>query len=215
MIELHHGDCLDTYGTTQNKWDSIISLEPLWGEYKRVCKGAVVLTAAQPFTSLVVASNFEGFSHEWVWGKTTPTGHLNAKKKPMRIHEDCLVFLCKFYNPQGLTPFNKVTRRGGNGGNFGVSGRENFQEFTNYPRSIIKIPTEGKTTHPTQKPVALMEYLIRTYSNEGDTILDNVMGSGTTGIACINTKREFIGIEKDPDYFQKASTRIWSHALGV
>lgn len=223
-----HGDCLDVfdlvladasvdlilcdlpYGTTQNKWDSVIAFEPLWREYKRVCRGAVVLTASQPFTTTLIASNLKDFRYAWVWEKSAATGHLNAKHMPMKLHEDVAVFYAgkPTYNPQGLVPYGKVTKRGNNGGNFGVSGNENFQEYTNYPRSILRFPTDPKPVHPTQKPVALMEYLIRTYTNEGDTVLDNCMGSGTTGVACANTGRRFIGIEKDPKYFAIAEQRI-------
>lgn len=129
---------------------------------------------------------------------------------PMKLHENILVFAeskCP-YRPQGLQPFGKITRRGHNGENFGVSGTENFQEHTNYPRSILEFSLDSEKTHPTQKPVALMEYLIKTYTNEGDTVLDNCMGSGTTGVACMNLNRKFIGIEKDPKYFQIAKERI-------
>lgn len=201
------------YGTTQNNWDSVIPLEPLWEEYKRICKGAVVLTASQPFTSELVASNRRDFKYAWVWEKGAATGHLNAKRMPMKLHEDVLVFCDGLYNPQGLQPFNKTIRRGNNGTNFGVSGTENFQEWTNYPRSILRFPAEGKSVHPTQKPVALMEYLIRTYTNESDTVLDNTMGSGTTGVACVNTGRNFIGIERDPGYFSIAEKRIYDAIL--
>ena len=226
-MRLLHGDCLELmaqipdgsvdmvlcdlpYGTTQNKWDSVIPFEPLWAHYKRICKGAIVLTASQPFTSLLVVSALDLFKYAWVWEKSAATGHLNAKRMPMKLHEDVLVFAIgdQVYNPQGLVPHNKVTRRGSNGGNFGASGKENFQEWTNYPRSIVHFPHEGKAVHPTQKPVALMEYLIRTYTNEGETVLDNCMGSGTTGVACANTGRNFIGIEKDDKYFAIAQARI-------
>lgn len=228
-VDLRQGDCLEIlptldagsvdmvlcdlpYGTTQNKWDSIIPLEQLWVEYWRVVKpnGAVVLTASQPFTSLLVASAMRRFKHAWVWEKGAATGHLNAKRMPMKLHEDVVVFAfgAYTYNPQDLIPFGKTVRRGNNGTNFGDSGKENFQEFTNYPRSILRYPADSKTVHPTQKPVALMEYLIRTYTNEGETVLDNTMGSGTTGVAARNTGRNFIGIERDPDYFAIAERRI-------
>ena len=198
------------YGTTQNKWDVVIPLDRLWVQYRRLCKGAVVLTASQPFTSALIMSNLDWFKYCWVWEKGAATGHLNAKRMPMKLHEDVVVFSggVSPYNPQDLQPYNKITKRGNNGTNFGVSGKENFQEFTNYPRSIIRIPADGKAVHPTQKPVALMEYLIKTYSNEGDTVLDNTMGSGSTGIACRNTGRNFIGIEYDEKYFQIAKERI-------
>lgn len=236
MIRLIQGDCLEVmkqipdssvdmvmcdlpYGTTQNKWDSVIPLELLWREYRRVCKpsAAIVLTASQPFTSVLGASNLAGLRYAWVWEKNAATGHLNAKRMPMKLHEDILVFsdAPHAYYPQGLQPLGKVVRRGNNGGNFGKSGTENFQEWTNYPRSILRFASDSGAVHPTQKPVALMEYLIRTYTNEGDTVLDNTMGSGTTGVACVNTGRKFIGIEKDPKYFDVACNRICTVAKDV
>lgn len=198
------------YGTTKNKWDSVLPLDALWREYKRLCKGAVVLTASQPFTSALVMSNLSGFRHDWVWSKSAATGHLNAKRKPMRAHEDVLVFSVAPppYFPQGLVPYGRTVRRGHNGSNFGRSGTENTQASTGFPRSILHVPGDTKRTHPTQKPIALMEYMIRTYSREGDTVLDNTMGSGTTGVACVNAGRRFIGIEKDADYFRIAQQRI-------
>lgn len=226
---LHLGDCLDLmptipdtsvdlvlcdlpYGTTRNAWDSAIPFDALWREYRRVVKGdgAIVLTASQPFTSTLVVSNLTAFRYAWVWEKGAPTGHLNAKRMPMKLHEDVLVFSERppRYNPQDLKPLGKIVRRGGNGSNFGKSGAENFQEATGYPRSIVRFPAEGKPVHPTQKPLALMEYLIRTYTDEGDAVLDNCMGSGTTGVACMNTGRRFIGIERDPSYFAIAQQRI-------
>lgn len=228
-FQLYRGDCLDVmkdipdgsvdmiltdppYGTTQCKWDSIIPLEPMWAQLKRIIKpnGAIVMTAAQPFSSILGASNVEDLRYSWVWEKTSATGHLNAKKMPMKNHEDVMVFYKKqpTYNPQGIQRFGKTTRRGGNGGCYGKSGAENFQEFTNYPRTIQKFQSEGKTTHPTQKPVALMEYLIKTYTSDGETVLDFTMGSGTTGVACGNTGRKFIGIELDRDYYHIARKRI-------
>lgn len=198
------------YGTTQNKWDSVIPFDGLWKEYGRICRGAVVLTASQPFTSAVVTSQPSWFRHAWVWEKTVATGHLNAKRMPMKLHEDILVFskAPAPYHPQGLQPFNRTVRRGGNGTNFGTSGKENYQEFTNYPRSILRFANDPKPVHPTQKPVGLMEYLIRTYTNPGDTVLDNCMGSGTTGVACRNSGRRFIGIEMDEGFFETAKGRI-------
>lgn len=226
-IELIEGDCLEImrelpdasidmvladlpYGTTQNKWDSVLPLDQLWAAYWRVCRGAVVLTASQPFTSALVMSAPDTFRYAWVWRKSEATGHLNAKRMPMKAHEDVLVFskAPAPYHPQGLIPYGKMTRRGSNGSNFGVSGTENFQEFTNYPRSVLEFAGDKGAEHPTQKPVALMEYLIRTYTNEGDTVLDNTMGSGTTGVACANTGRNFIGIEKDAGYFDIACKRL-------
>ena len=227
MIDLYKDDCLEVmkdipdgsvdmilcdlpYGTTQNKWDSVIPFEPLWKQYKRICSGAIVLTASQPFTSALVMSNVDDFKYAWVWEKGAATGHLNAKRMPMKLHEDVLVFSGRNhqYNPQDLIPYNKVTKRGNNGTNFGKSGKENFQEWTNYPRSILKFVGDIKPMHPTQKPVALMEYLIKTYTHEGETVLDNCMGSGTTGVACVNTNRNFIGIEMNEKYFEIAKKRI-------
>ena len=202
------------YGTTQNKWDSVIPLEPLWCEYRRVCKpsAAIVLTANNPFTGRLVASNIESYHHCWVWEKSRPAGFLNAKKQPMRKHEDVLVFCLSTpkYNPQGLIPCHKLNKRSTAGSNHNEAGLENLQEWTNYPDTILKIASEGKTQHPTQKPVALMEYLIRTYTNEGETVLDNTMGSGSTGVACINTGRKFIGIERDEGYFAICQQRLES-----
>ena len=203
------------YGTTQNKWDSIIPLDRLWQCYTAVSKEqtAIVLTAAQPFTSSLVMSQPESFKYEWIWHKTKATGFLNAKKQPLREHESVVVFYREqpTYNPQGLKPFNKVTRRGSFGTNYCKAKPnecENFQENTGYPRSILEIASQGKTEHPTQKPVELMEYLIKTYTTEGMTVLDNCMGSGTTGVACKRLNRNFIGIEKDPEYFKIAEKRI-------
>ena len=198
------------YGTTQNRWDSVIPFEPLWREYRRLCKGAIVLAAAQPFSSALVASNFDEFRYEWIWVKSKITGVLNAKKMPVRKHEQLLVFGgARTYNAQGLLRVDKETRQGRSSDNYGERKAESYtQEFTNWPRDVLEIPSEGKTVHPTQKPVALMEYLIRTYTNEGDTVLDNCMGSGTTGVACANTGRKFIGIERDPGYFEIARERI-------
>lgn len=234
---LLRGDCLDLlptlpdqsvdmilcdlpYGTTRNKWDSVIPFAPLWAQYLRVCKGAIVLTASQPFTSAVVMSNPADFRHAWVWEKSAATGHLNAKRAPMKLHEDVLVFARNAppYNPQGLEPFNKRVRRGGNGSNFGESGKENFQEFTNYPRSILRFAGDPNAVHPTQKPVALGEYLIRTYTDPGAVVLDNTMGSGSFGVAAMNTGRHFIGMEKDdPErgdhYYRVACERIQAAIL--
>ena len=239
-FQLLHGDCLELmaaipagsvdlilcdlpYGTTQNKWDSVLPLDALWAHYWRVLKsnGAVVLTAAQPFTSALVMSQPKAFKYPWVWEKSRVTGVLNAKKQPLRQHEDVLVFYRQqpTYNPQGVA---KCSRRTGTGisscgrssdnyGKIGVKQTEDGkyeQTQTGYPRSVLRIPYVGATVHPTQKPVALMEYLIRTYTNEGDTVLDNCMGSGTTGVACVSTGRNFIGIERDDKYFQIASDRI-------
>jgi site-specific DNA-methyltransferase (adenine-specific) len=188
----------------------------MWEQLKRVIKpnGAIVMTAAQPFSSILGASNVEDLRYSWVWEKTSATGHLNAKRMPMKNHEDVMVFYKKqpTYNPQGIQRFGKTTRRGGNGGCYGKSGTENFQEFTNYPRTIQKFPSEGKTIHSTQKPVALMEYLIKTYTNENETVLDFTAGSFTTGVACVNLNRKFIGIEKESKYFELGKDRVLKQA---
>lgn len=229
---LYVGDCLELmkqipddsvdmilcdlpYGTTRNKWDAVIPFPALWAAYERICRGAIVLTASQPFTSALIMSKAAWFRHNWVWEKSAATGHLNAKRMPMKLHEDVLVFSrdAPPYYPQGLQPFNKVTRRGNNGTNFGASGAENFQEFTNYPRSIVRFPSDPKPLHPTQKPLALMKYLALTYTKAGDIVLDNCMGSGTTGVACANTGRSFIGMEMSPEYFAIACKRIEQASL--
>lgn len=204
------------YGTTQNKWDSIIPLEPLWAEYQRICKGAIVLTAAQPFTSALVMSNISGFSYSLVWDKIGTTGFQSAGVRPLRRHEDVVVFHSKLgaYNPQKITR-GKPRKKGGSKIDNGCYGSlRSTESFNNeyHPTSIIEVSNASKKglVHPTQKPVKLMEYLIRTYSNLGDTVLDNTMGSGTTGVACMNTGRKFIGMEKDVEhgYFQIAEQRI-------
>ena len=215
------------YGTTSCKWDSVIPFEPLWREYWRVIKpnGAVVLTAAQPFTTQLIASQIERFRYLWYWMKPGVTGFANAKKQPLRCVEDIPVFYRSLptYNPQGLVYAPKVKKNGASvggdtlradvaesegRGSLRTPGSEYVQEFTNYPRQTLEFTQTDKKVHPTQKPVALMEYLIRTYTDEGETVLDNCMGSGTTGVACKNTGRNFIGIERDPEYFRIASERI-------
>ena len=203
------------YGTTACKWDSVIPFEPLWAHYRRVIRpeGAVVLTSSQPFTTSLISSNISDFRYCWVWEKSRFANQMLAKRQPLKTHEDICVFSTNphRYYPQGLVEVNKTTKQGvkvtdNNGG--GLRPSEYTQTHTNYPRSVLETPSEGKTVHPTQKPVALMEYLIRTYTVEGETVLDNCMGSGTTGVACKNTGRNFIGIERDPEYFRIASERI-------
>jgi site-specific DNA-methyltransferase (adenine-specific) len=203
------------YGTTACKWDSVIPFEPMWEQLKRVVKpnGGIVMTASQPFTSALVMSNVKMFAYEWVWVKSKITGVLNAKKMPVRKHEQVLVFsntkTTGTYNPQGLVAKGTITKQGGNSDNYRSRSSEAYvQEWTNWPRDVLEVPSEGKTVHPTQKPVALMEYLIKTYTNEGETVLDFTMGSGTTGVACVNTGRNFIGIELDQEYFEMAQNRI-------
>lgn len=199
------------YGTTQNKWDSIIDLPSLWLQYRRVIKpnGAIVLTAAQPFTSLLICSNLHQFKYSWIWEKDIPTGHLNAKKQPLRLFEDVCVFSTKTHNyfPQDLVYSPKINTRYKIGDNYGKSGNSNFSEFSNYPKNIIRTNRETGL-HPTQKPVALFEYLIKTYTQPGALVLDNCAGSGTTGIACRNTGRDYILIEKELEYYQVIKNRL-------
>jgi site-specific DNA-methyltransferase (adenine-specific) len=204
------------YGTTQNKWDSVIPFDALWANYNRLNRGVTVLTAAQPFTSALVMSNLGAFKYQWVWDKVNrSTGFLAAKIRPLRRHEDVCVFGCgptKTYIPQMVAGAPYVSRSGAPTENYGAFKVQEIKNSgTRYPHSILSIPANLQTEkglHPTQKPVALMEYLIRTYTNPGDTVLDNCMGSGTTGVAAINTGRSFIGIERDPAYFAIASKRI-------
>jgi len=219
------------------KWDSVLPLGKLWEEYKRILKpnGSVVLTADQPFTSQLVMSNPDWFKYEWIWKKSRTTGFFTANYRPMKCTEDILVFSeggaaaasaksdrgNMTYNPQGLIEKrvkkrNSRKRLGKLLGNEEFVGKNNKmlgnseyeQKYTNYPTEILTFSIESNTIHPTQKPVELMEYLIRTYSNEGETVLDNVMGSGTTGVAAIRSNRSFVGIELIEDYFKVAEERI-------
>lgn len=213
------------YGTTACKWDSIIPLEPMWEQLERVAKknAAIVMTASQPFTTTLIASNMKMFKYCWVWEKSKPSGFMNAKARPLKTTEDVVVYSSArcdaaggarnmVYIPQGV---KEVETKKTNSDNIraGMRSRQKgptyTQTQTGYPRGILRIPNEGKTVHPTQKPVALMEYLIKTYTNEGETVLDFTMGSGTTGVAARQCNRRFIGIEKDPEYFQIASSRIF------
>jgi DNA modification methylase len=233
MVNLHLGDCLDIlptladnsvnmvlvdlpYGTTACKWDSIIPLDKLWKQYNRICKedGAMVFTAAQPFTTILAASNLDNFRYEWIWEKPQGTNPMNVKVMPLKSHENILVFYRKkpIYNPQmwHSTPysgFSSDTSKIGEVYGGAKSKHRDNPEGSRYPKTVLKFKQE-KGLHPTQKPVALMEYLIKTYSNEGETVLDNCMGSGTTGVACMNTNRDFIGIEMDETYFNISRNRI-------
>lgn len=206
------------YGTTQCKWDVIIPFADLWEQYKRIIKdnGAIVLTSAQPFTSLLISSNIELFKYNWIWEKSKATGYLNSKKRPMVAHEDVLVFAKKQtkYNPQMVQgePYYKgkahrPTDVYGEQKEILVENKDGLR----YPRTVQYFKTaesEGKVYHPTQKPISLFEYLIKTYTDEGDVVLDNCMGSGTTAIACKNTNRHYIGYEKDEKYFNIINERI-------
>ena len=218
------------------QWDNVIPMEELWQQYRRILKdkGTICLTADQPFTSMLVMSNLDWFKYEFIWKKNRTTGFLHANYRPMKQTEDILVFSpagaasasakignCMTYNPQDLVE-KKVVKKNNKkrlgkfllneefmGKNNALLGETEYtQEFTNYPKEIIEFDVDTDTIHPTQKPLKLMEYLIRTYSNEGDIILDNCMGSGTTGVACFNTGRKFIGIELDENYFNLAKDRI-------
>ena len=205
------------YGTTACKWDTVIDLEAMWKELKRITKpnGAIVMTASQPFTSRLVMSNPDWFKYEMMWARAHKSGQLNAKKRPMVAHEAVLVFYAR--QPTYCPVKIKGSTRAGKTAT--PSAAEAYRELENqhlYRRpdyvskdSVIQgFPVEGRGHHPTQKPVALMEYLIKTYTNEGETVLDFTMGSGSTGVACVNTGRNFIGIELDPEYFAIASSRI-------
>ena len=203
------------YGVTDCKWDSIIPLPALWSEYTRVIKpnGAIVLTACQPFTTKLISSNPKMFRYCWYWIKNQVTGFPFAKVQPLRCVEDVCVFYKQkpTYNPQGLIKLDKPLRsRNKNGVTVYRSGLAHEYEthYTNYPRQTLNFKCQREGLHPTQKPVALFEYLILTYTNPGELVLDCCMGSGTTAIAAINTGRDFIGFELDDDYFTIAQNRI-------
>ena len=206
------------YGTTQNKWDSVLPLDALWAEYWRVCRGAVVLTAAQPFTTTLGASQSKYLRYSLVWDKVRPVGHLMAKRRPMQRHEDILIFSRDTppYFPQGLVPHGKVNRRTTSGANYNNAGTENVAEFTGYPQSILEFGSEQRgKVHPTQKPVALFEYLIRTYTDEGAVVLDNTAGSGTTAVAAHRCGRDAIVIERDPIYFDRMVARLLAEGVDL
>lgn len=235
VADLMQGDCLERmkeiesgsvdmvltdppYGTTACKWDSVIPLEPMWEQLKRIIKpnGAILLMAQTPYDKVLGASNLPMLRYEWVWEKTAATGHLNAKKMPMKAHENILVFYGKLprYNAQkteGHTPVNSYTKRNGDGECYGDTVEVSGGGATDrYPRSVQVFSSDKQTNrlHPTQKPVALMEYLVKTYTYEGEIVLDFTMGSGTTGVAAKNLNRDFIGIEMDEAYFNIAKNRI-------
>ena len=232
LNKIHHGDCLEImkdiptgsvdmilcdlpYGTTACKWDTIIPLELLWEQYERVIKdnGAIVLTASQPFTSALVSSNYKKFRYEWIWEKNQGVNFLLAKKQPLKVHENILVFYKKLpnYNPQMETGKPYKSGKGDSGEVTNkVKKIQTKNKGTRYPKTVKKIKREFGL-HPTQKPVALFEYLIKTYTNEGETVLDNCIGSGTTAIASINTNRNYIGIEKEKEYVDIANERINNH----
>jgi DNA modification methylase len=238
VINLMQGDCLELmseipdgsvdmvmadppYGTTQCKWDSVIPFEPMWEQLKRITKkdGAIVMMASQPFTSALVMSNVKMFKYCWVWEKTQAVGHLNAWRMPMRKHEDVCVFSegTVSYRPQlenkPVKDQRPITTRTKSSDCYGDHklGVHKCPPDKSMPRSILKFANQQRGIHPTQKPVPLMEYLIKTYTSEGETVLDFAMGSGTTGVAAKNLNRSFIGIEMDETYFKIAKDRIGSH----
>ena len=229
MNKIMQGDCLELmkdipdgsvdmiladlpYGTTRNKWDSIIPLDELWVHYMRIIKddGAIVLTAQTPFDKVLGVSNLKLLKYEWIWRKPSGTGHLNAKKMPMKNHENVLVFYKKLptYNPQ-MTVGKPYTQKSGRASsNYNPqSSVVTINTGNRYPLSVLEFAT-NKSLHPTQKPVALFEYLIKTYTNEGDLVLDNVAGSGTTGVACQNLNRKYILIEKEEEYINVIKDRL-------
>lgn len=232
-MKLLHGDCLDLmheipnqsidmvlcdlpYETTRNEWDFQVHLPALWTHYKRICKGAIVLTAQTPFDKVLGASNLQMLRYEWIWEKGNATGHLNAEKMPLKAHENALVFYDKLptYNPQKTTghPRKAATKRKDVTTNYGKQSFDaiSYDSTERYPRSVIFFSSDKQRSklHPTQKPVDLMEYFIRTYTNPGDLVLDNCMGSGTTGVACLKAGRRFIGIEKKIKFFEIAQQRL-------
>ena len=228
MIELLKGVCLQLmkdipsgsvdaiitdppYGTTACKWDSVIPFDLMWEQLNRIIKpnGAIVLFGSEPFSSALRMSNIKNYKYDWYWKKNNATLFQHAKKMPMCEIEQISVFAKKqpTYNPQGLKPFNKINKRGSMGNNLGSgTNNEYMQTHTNYPRRILEYKKDGKL-HSTQKPVELMEYLIKTYTNENETVLDFTMGSGSTMVACQNTNRNGIGIEQDDKYFEIAKQR--------
>lgn len=238
-----HGDCFEVmpsivtgsvdliicdlpYGITQNEWDKPLDMNRLWAEYERVIKdnGAIILTAVQPFTSQLVMSNPKLFRYEIIWQKNKTTGFLNAKKMPLRAHESILVFYKKLptYNPQKTTghkPVNSFTKHSGDGANYGQTktGITGGGQTDRYPTTVLKVPVVNNDSrekiHPTQKPVELLEYLIKTFSNPGDLVLDNCAGSGSTGEAAKRTGRDFILIEKEAEYAEACRSRIERVAL--
>jgi site-specific DNA-methyltransferase (adenine-specific) len=229
-INLLHGDCLELmkdipdksidmilcdlpYGTTACKWDTIIPLEPLWEQYERIIKdnGAIVLTASQPFTSMLVTSKPKWYKHAWVWNKVSCGNPFTAKYAPLKITEDVLVFGKNTVNYYPIMVKGKMKAKGGKAkSKLFEMDTVSYKNDMYYPKNLIEFTNNNniKKDHPTQKPVPLFEYLIKTYTNEGETVLDNCMGSGSTGVACVNTNRNFIGIELDDKYFEIAKRRI-------
>ena len=236
-FKLFRGDCLEImkdipdksidmilcdlpYGTTGCKWDTVIPFEPLWQHYKRIIKvrGAMVLFGSEPFSSKLRMSNIKGYKYDWIWDKVSVSNPQLAKKQPLKNFELISVFgvgssginyypqgLVKIENPKSKGSEVSVTEKLGH-----IKRRKDYiQTYTNYPKALsLRFPRPSKSIHPTQKPVELLEYLIKTYTNEGEVVLDNCMGSGSTGVACLNTNRKFIGIELDENYYNIACNRI-------
>ena len=229
MFKLYNGDCLEImdklikegikvdcilcdppYGTTACKWDTVIPFDEMWSRLNKLIKpnGAICLFGSEPFSSALRMSNIKKYKYDWIWKKEKGLGFLNAKKRPLKEIENILVFNSKIYNPQGLIKnLKEKNRQGSQTDTLGNYNLINFSEYTNYPKTVLEFKSE-RGLHPTQKPVALMEYLVKTYTNEGETVLDFTMGSGTTGVACKKLNRKFIGIEKDKKYFEIAKERI-------
>lgn len=217
--------CDPPYATTANEWDNIIDFNELWAQYERIIKDdrAIVLFGSGQFTHKLISSNEDLYRYKWIWYKTKRGNFVNAKNRPMTAYEEVMIFSKAttangsknkmLYNPQGLIP--QTTVRHDNGTRFGtMAGKRpshketTISEYTNYPCDVLEFASEVSPEHPTQKPVPLIEYLIRTYSNEGDVVLDNCMGSGTTGVAAIRARRSFIGMELNEEYFKIAERRI-------
>lgn len=244
MVDLRQGDCLELmkeipdrsidmilcdlpYAATRNKWDITIPFDPLWLQYRRIIKnnGAIVLFGSGRFTAMLVNSNPVMWRYNLVWQKTTPTGFLNANRQPLRIHEDICVFYKKrpTYNPQKTTGHKRKVstswhKRGcKKTSNYGEHELSSYDSTERFPTSVLTFATDKQKAalHPTQKPVALLEYLIKTYTNPGEVVLDNCMGAGSTGVACMNTGRRFIGMELDAQYFEIAKRRLteWQEIL--
>lgn len=233
-IQLHNGDCLEVmsdipdksvdmilcdlpYGTTNCKWDTIIPFEQLWQQYSRITKdnSAIVLFAAQPFTTKLINSNLKNFRYCWYWKKNNVTGGIYCKYQPMRCIEDICVFYKKMpkYYPQGLKELKKpIVKQPRQSSVYNEKKIPTVQTHIGYPKHLLEFKNDAvgnkKRLHPTQKPVDLLEYLVKTYTNKSDVVLDNCMGSGSTGVACVNTARNFIGIEKDSHYYNVAAARI-------
>ena len=229
-MQLLHGDCLELmksipdgsvdmvlcdppYGTTACKWDSIIPFDKMWEQLNRIIKrgGVICLFGSEPFSSALRMSNINNYRYDWIWIKNNSTGFQMANKRPLKKHEIISVFYENQgnYFPQGVIPFGKINRRGSMGDNWGeLKQNEYVQEYTNYPNSILKFDYDVDKLHSTQKPIPLLQYLIKTYTVEGERVLDFTMGSGSTGVACKCINRKFIGIEKDDKYFEIAKQRI-------